>query len=151
MYVVYMYECMYVCMCVRMLYTCAYVCVYICMYVKLYRHLSFPWICQLRGKGGGALLPGQQLASHTFCPGYVVPLERLPFTGQATQPPPQMPLTQPGTNPSSPKMEGCRRRRCMYVYMYVCMYVRSTYVCMYVRTYMPTYVVYMNVCMYICM
>ena len=33
--------------------------------------------------------------------------ERLPFTGQATQPPLQMPLTQPGTTSSSPKMEGC--------------------------------------------
>ena len=37
--------------------------------------------------------------------------ERLPFTGRATQPPLQMPLTQPGTTPSSPKTEGCRRRR----------------------------------------
>ena len=39
--------------------------------------------------------------------------ERLPFTGRATQPSPQMRLTQPQPNPELlhrlPKTEGCRR------------------------------------------
>ena len=101
---------MYVCMYVRtyVVYMCIRMCVY--MYVcKAVLTPVFPLDLPAAWKGGGGpLLPGQQLASHTFCPGYVVPLERLPFTGQATQPPPQMPLTQPGTNPLSPKTEGCR-------------------------------------------